>query len=171
MPQFILNINSTSDTVFRDGNICCYLLSENLPDGYVQSFSAEGRLVLLGGKNAAERCRSLNVDGVVADISSDYPIKAQVSKISEKLGKGKVLGTVVCARRHEAMLVSETEPQFVAFRFAPEEKEKARELIAWYNDLFLIQSAVDLRDGLQNLNGVDTDFVIINSHDYKDFGC
>ncbi len=171
MPQFILNINSASDTVYRDENICCYLLNESLPDGYVQSFSAEGRLVLLGGKNAAERCKLLNADGVVADISSDYPIKAQVAKVAEKLGKGKVLGVVVCARRHEAMLASETEPQFVAFRFAPEEKDKAQELIAWYNELFLIQCAVDLRGGLQNLDGIDADFVIINSHDYKDFGC
>jgi len=171
MPQFILNINSTSDTVFRDDDICCYLLDGSLPAGYVQSFSAEGRLVLLGGDNAAERCRELNADGVVAEISSDCPIKAQVSKISEKMGKGKALGTVICPRRHEAMLVSETEPQFVAFRFAPEEKEKAREVISWYNELFLIQCAVDLRGGLQNLDGIETDFVIINSHDYKDFGC
>ncbi len=171
MPQFILNINSPADTVYRDESICCYLLDAALPTDYIQNFSAEGRLILLGGENAAERCRALGVDGIVADISSDYPIKAQVAKINEKLGKGKILGTVVCSRRHEAMLVSETEPQFVAFRFASEEKDKARELIAWYNDLFLIQCAVDLRGGLQNLEGIDADFVIINSHDYKDFGC
>lgn len=35
----------------------------------------------------------------------------------------------------------------------------------------MIQAAVDLSGGLQDISGIDTDFVIINSRDYEDFGC
>ena len=81
------------------------------------------------------------------------------------------MGTVIVPRRHEAMLVSETEPEFVAFKFPQESAAPAAEVVKWYNDLFLIQSAVDLTDGLQDIAAFDPDFVIINSRDYKDFGC
>ena len=45
------------------------------------------------------------------------------------------------------------------------------DVIKWYNELFLIQSAIDLSSGLQDIKGLDVDFVIINSSDYDDFSC
>ena len=81
------------------------------------------------------------------------------------------MGVVINPTRHEAMLASETEPEFVAFRYTQENATKAAEVIRWYNELFLIQSAVDLSSGLVDVKGLDVDFVIINSSDYDDFSC
>lgn len=171
MPKFILKINQNTDKIYRDDDIACYLLDASLPTAYLKDFKSDGRPRLLCGTNASKLCRELGFEGVVADISSDKPIKAQIAKIRAELGEHKFLGTVIAPHRHEAMLVSETEPEFVAFRFSAAEKAAAIPVISWYNELFLIQSAVDLRGGLQDLKDTDCDFVIINSHDYKDFGC
>lgn len=171
MPKIILKINKTSDEIYRDENICCYVLDSALPEDYIKSFPADGRILLLSGEKAAELCGQVGVAGIVAEISSDYPIKAQVAKIRQTLGNSKVLGTVINTRRHEAMLVSETEPDFVTFKFSADEFEAAAGIIKWYNELFLIQSAVDLTAGIQNIASLEPDFVIINSRDYKDFGC
>ncbi len=171
MPKFILNINAVTDKIYTDDNIVCYVLDASLPKDYIKNFDSSGKMVLLGGDNAAQLNSELATDGILADISSDLPIKAQVGEVRRQSGNRKVLGAVIAARRHEAMLVSETEPDFVAFRFSAEQKEYASEVIKWYNELFLIQSAVDLRNGITALDNVDCDFVIINSQDYANFGC
>lgn len=171
MPNFILKLNSTQDTVYQSENIICYLLDTKLGSDFIKSFDAQGKMVLLQGKEAAPLCKSLDTSGMVLELDTGLPIKAQVIQIRETIGAQKVFGAIIPPRRHEAMLISETEPEFVAFKFSVYEQAKAAELIAWYNELFLIQSAVDLSDGLQEFSNLDTDFVIINSSDYKDFGC
>ena len=107
----------------------------------------------------------------LVEILTTQPIKTQINKIRSQLGSQKALGVIIPARRHEAMLASEAEPEFVAFRFLASEKEKAIDVIKWYNELFLIQSVIDLSGGLQDIKGLDVDFVIINSSDYDDFSC
>lgn len=171
MPNFILKINHLSDEIYNNDNISCYLLNSTLDESFVQNFDAKNKPLLLQGDNAPELCKKLNTAGVVYELDVTLPTKVQINKIREIIGTKKILGVIIPPRRHEAMLVSETEPEFVAFRFASEDKTKAEGLIAWYNELFLIQSALDLSDGLQDISSFDTDFVIINSTDYKDFGC
>ena len=109
--------------------------------------------------------------GAVVSLDSSQPIKKQLRPLRESLGAKKVLGAIIDPSRHEAMLASEVEPEFIAFRITTQNQDKARDIIAWYNELFLIQSAADLSRGVLDVSDLDVDFVIINSHDYNDFSC
>ncbi len=170
MPKIILKINQASDTVYDDENICCYLVDTAAGEEFVSKFDARGKLFLLCGSHAPEWCMAHKADGVVTEPDLKQPLKIQINKVRGLIGTKKVLGVIICPRRHEAMLASETEPEFVAFRFSEAESAKAREIIAWYNELFLIQSALDMETILPDAATYDTDFIIINSRDYKDFG-
>lgn len=171
MPKIILKINSAADTVYDSDDVCCYLAAASLPEDVLEKCQKTGKMVLLCGEGAAEKCKALGLDGMVVEPDVQKPLKVQVKKEQSVIGVHKALGIVIPARRHEAMLAGETEPDFVAFKYAPEDSAAALEVIRWYNELFLIQSAVDLTSGLQDTTGADVDFVIINSRDYKDFGC
>lgn len=171
MPKLILKINAQTDEVYTHPDICCYLLNTALPETYIKNFDRRGALLLLGGDNAAGLCKSLNADGVVVDIDSSLPVKKQVASARAQLGSGKVFGAVIEPSRHQAMLVSETEPDFVAFRFGANEASRALPVVRWYNELFLIQSALDMSGGFGEWESFAPDFLIINSSDYKDFGC
>ncbi len=171
MPKIILKINSTSDKIYVSDEICCYLVDASLPVKVLENCKKTDQLVLLCGENAAQMCKTYNMDGIVLEPNPQKPLKAQIKKDQEIIGSKKALGIIIPPHRHEAMLASETEPSFVAFKFERDQAQKASEIIKWYNELFLIQSAVDLSDELQNIDNIETDFVIINSCDYKDFGC
>lgn len=167
MPNIILKINSPAAKIYESENICCYLADSALPDALLKQLAATGKMLLLYGAKAGETA----ADGVVVEVDSAKPVKAQIRPLREQLGSKKALGVVINPTRHEAMLASETEPEFVAFRVNAENIEKAREVIKWYNELFLIQSAADLSAGPVDIKGLDVDFVIINSTDYDDFSC
>ena len=169
MPQIILKINTVNDKIYDSENICCYLADASLPENSLQKLKNSGKLLLLFGDKAAEKLKPLDADGVVVWTDSKKPIKAQIRPFREKIGAKKALGVVIAATRHEAMLASEVEPEFVAFRL--ENRGQEADVIKWYNELFLIQSAIDLSGGLQDIKGLDVDFVIINSSDYDDFSC
>lgn len=171
MPQIILKINTSNDKIYDSENICCYLADASLPENSLQKLKNSGKLLLLFGDKAAEKLKPLDADGIVVWTDSKKPIKAQIRPLREKIGAKKALGVVIAATRHEAMLASEVEPEFVAFRLEQENKGPAADVIKWYNELFLIQSAIDLSSGLQDIKGLDVDFVIINSSDYDDFSC
>lgn len=171
MPQFILKINSSGDTVYDDEKIVCYAADAALPDSLLAKLNSGSRMLLLDGPNAAERCRQLGADGILVPLDPSKPVKAQLEKQRAAAGKTAVVVPVVPPRRHEAMLASETEPPFVAFAVTPDSREAALPVLKWYNELFLIQSAVDLTAGTVDISGLDADFVIINSADYADFSC
>ena len=171
MPQIILKINTVNDKIYASENICCYLADASLPENSLQKIKNSGKLLLLFGDKAAEKLKPLDADGIVVWTDSKKPIKAQIRPLREKIGAKKALGVVIAATRHEAMLASEVEPEFVAFRLDLENKGPEADVIKWYNELFLIQSAIDLSSGLQDIKGLDVDFVIINSSDYDDFSC
>ncbi len=171
MPKFILKINQSTDAVYDDDAICCYLLDTSLGKEFISKFNAQDKMKLLCGKNATELCGEYQADGILFEPDLKQPLKVQIKKARTQIGK-KVLGVVICPRRHEAMLAGETEPEFVAFSFSKEESNQAKEVISWYNELFLIQSALDMeKEVLADAASYDTDFIIINSRDYKDFGC
>lgn len=171
MPKIILKINSAADKIHVSDDICCYLAEASLPADVLENCRKTGKMVLLCGASAAQVCNSRGLDGILIEPDTSKPLKAQVKKELAAAGAKKAFGVVIPARRHEAMLAGETEPDFVVFRFAPEEAAAAAEVIGWYNDLFLIQDAIDLSSGLRETGGAEVDFVIINSRDYKDFGC
>ena len=171
MPQIILKINTVNDKIYDSENVCCYLADASLPENSLQKLKNSGKLLLLFGDKAAEKLKPLDADGIVVWTDSKKPIKAQIRPLREKIGAKKALGVVIAATRHEAMLASEVEPEFVAFRLDQENKGLEADVIKWYNELFLIQSAIDLSSGLQDIKGLDVDFVIINSSDYDDFSC
>ena len=115
-----------------------------------------------------ERIRQLeekNADGVVIEIVEDIPHKKKISELRSKIGKGRFIGIICPLQRHAAMLVSETEPEFVAFRV--DDRDKAAEIISWYNELFLIQSAVLSGKEKCDLREFDTDFLILTPQEYK----
>ena len=171
MPEIILKINTCSDEVYEDDKICCYLLETSLGETYLSRFDRKDKLVLLIGAGAEDLCRRLNFDGVVTEPDLQQPLKSQIKKSRELIGNKKVLGVIICPRRHEAMLAGEAEPEFIAFKFKAEEKAKAKAVIRWYNELFLIQSALIYDSSLQDIASYPMDFLIINSQDYKNFGC
>ncbi len=166
MPNIILKINSPADKIFSSDRICCYLTACKLPADKLAALQNTGKMVL-----AAPDFYTPDCSGMVVDVDSAKPVKVQIRPLREKIGAKKALGAVINPTRHEAMLASETEPEFVAFRYTKENAAAAAEVIRWYNELFLIQSAVDLSAGLVDIKGLDVDFVIINSSDYDDFSC
>ena len=171
MPEIILKINNTEDKIYQANNICCYLADANLPQLVVNNIIKTGKMFLLFGAKNAEQVKAMQAAGAVVNLDFSQPIKKQLRPLRENMGAKKILGAIIEPSRHEAMLASEVEPEFVAFRINTQNQAKAKEVIEWYNELFLIQSAVDLSDGLQDVSGLDVDFVIINSHDYNDFSC
>lgn len=165
MPQIILKINSSIDEIYTSDNICSYLVGPEVPLDKLVEVSATGKPVLmLDATNTM-------ADGSVVSIDSSLPIKAQIRPVREKIGTKKILGAIIEPSRHEAMLASEVEPEFVAFRITRDNIIKAYDVINWYNDLFLIQSAADISSEKVDIKDLTVDFVIINSQDYADFSC
>lgn len=171
MPNIILKINAETDKIYDHTDICCYLAAASLPETLLRRLAASEKLLLLSGAAAADRVKELDAGGLVAEVDPQKPVKAQIRPLREKIGLKKALGAVIEPTRHQAMLASETEPEFVAFRITRENASAAAEVIRWYNELFLIQSALDLSSGLIEGKLPETDFVIINSRDYDDFSC
>ena len=83
--------------------------------------------------------------------------------------KNKFSGIICRNRRHEAMLASECEPDFLVFRAWADGQEKVRELTAWYSEMFLIQSALLPMEENLDFETFQTDFVILDDTKYKIF--
>jgi hypothetical protein len=100
---------------------------------------------------------------VVEEIDVSKPLKAQVKPLREALKK-KTLGIIIPARRHEAMLAGEIEPEFIAFYSS--DKSKDDEIISWYNELFLMPLAWVCK-GKENKEKKDNvDFMIISAENF-----
>lgn len=169
MQSFIIKIENNDDSLIREDNICCYLLDSSFKKDFIlkqaEQIRTQDKMVLLTGAEAPRLCKELNLDGVLIEVSSDEAYKKQILPAREIIGRKKVLGVVCPVERHAAMIVSECEPEFVAFRV--KEEDRARELISWYNELFLIQSAVINENCGCDLLQFDTDFVVLTAKEYK----
>lgn len=163
MPKIILQIKKQEDKIVKNDEICCYCLSSDLPKAKFDEAIASGKMVLVEGGSALEKCKECNLDGVVKEIDVSKPLKAQVKSLREALKK-KALGIIIPARRHEAMLAGEIEPEFIAFY--SNDKNKDDDIISWYNDLFLIPVAW-VCDGKNNKEKEDkVDFVMISAENF-----
>lgn len=166
MPQIILFVENAEDKIVVSDKIACYLASDTLPSAKIEELVSSKKMVLCSGDRALDICKEHNLDGVVKEIDVKKPVKAQLKPLREALKK-KTLGVIVPARRHEAMLAGEVEPEFIAFY--PLENGHDAELLSWYNDLFLIPAAW-VAESKEDLVA-DVDFLIVKAKNFENFGC
>lgn len=147
----------------------CFLLAPNLDSHFISEFirSAQKKNKLILTSSVVD-CLAYFADGVLLDLSKSENIKADFKKQTKDL-KSKIIGLITRNRRHEAMLVSECEPDFVVFRAWNEGQEKVQELTDWYNEMFLIQSALFPVEDV-SYEKFKTDFVIIKPDQIKNAG-
>ncbi len=169
MQSFIIKLENQDDELINDEKICCYLIDSSYKKTAITPLAdkihKQDKLILVGGKDADEICREHNLDGVVIEVVEDVPYKKKILELRGKIGNGRFIGIICPLQRHAAMIVSEMEPEFVAFRV--DNRDKAAEIISWYNELFLIQSAVLSGKEECDLREFDTDFLILTPQEYK----
>lgn len=168
MPKIILFVASAGDRVWIDDKIACYLAADTLPEQKISEIINTGKMVLAFGAKALEMCQKYNLDGVVKEPDVSKPLKIQLKELRECLKK-KTLGVIIPAHRHEAMLAGEIEPEFIIFR--PTDPARDKEILSWYNDLFLIPSAWFATEGSSSEEFSDVDFVVIGAKNFENFGC
>lgn len=173
MPNFILNIRSADDELFlSDSSVQCFLLNSEIEQDNLRKICKclleAGKIVLLAGKRALDLYGTLKADGVVLDLSASSDIKADITA-ARNVMKGGILGVVSRNRRHEAMLVSENEPDFIVFKIWHDGAEQTRGLSEWYNEFFLLQQAVMPQDNGADFEQYPADMAILTPQDYKIF--
>lgn len=171
MQKFILYIKEEDNKCLQDSNIDCYLLESSLPNEFIKNFikkaQEQNKIVLLMGNLAEEKQKEFHADGIVIDLSKSTNVVSDYKNSVKKCSKDAVIGVISRNRRHEAMLLSELEPDFLIFQVWKDEDSKNKELISWYNELFLIQSAIFLQDDDIDISGYQSDIAIINKKIYK----
>ena len=83
-----------------------------------------------------------------------------MENLKKDLPKNSIIGLFSRSRRHEAMLISELEPDFIIFKVWSDGLDKTIELLNWYNDFFIIQSCAWLEDENIDLSLINADFYI-----------
>ncbi|MBO4285095.1 MAG: hypothetical protein J5895_02555 [Alphaproteobacteria bacterium] len=165
MQKFIIQIEEENFVWPEDKNLECFLLSNDLSASFKADFALKAKKngkIVLGF--SADDCLSYQLDGVLLDLSKSENIKKDYQSGAENL-KNKIVGAICRNRRHEAMLVSECEPDFVVFKAWADGAEKVKELTAWYAEMFLIQSALLPVDEV-DYSAFKTDFVILSDRKY-----
>ncbi len=168
MPQVILYIEKSADKIIVSDAISCYVVNSDLPQSKIKEAQSQDKMVLSFGPKALDVCFKYNLDGIIKEIDPSKPVKPQLKPLREKL-KHKTFGVIIPPRRHEAMLASEIEPEFIAFK--PFKAEQDREIIDWYNDLFLIPSVWVAEDEAKQTSIPDVDFVMVKAKNFENFGC
>ena len=163
MQKFIVRVESEEKRFSDKMEGECYALNAALDEEYCREFvekaAAESRIVLFYGEGAVKTAVHLGADGVILDLGVEG-LKEKMAAVRKELGKSGVVGLFTRNRRHESMIVSEAEPDFVVFKVWKDGFESVRELTDWYNDFFLIQSAAwIMEDGVPS-EELRPDFVI-----------
>ena len=170
MPKIIVKITGQNFDIVQDSKAECLILPTNFSDDFISEYlrkaAASNKIVLLTGTDSVLKCHRFEADGVLLDLSSSDKIKSEIMAAKDIL-KDKYIGVISRNRRHEAMIVSEQEPDFVVFRAWQDGIEKVKELVNWYSELFLIQSAVECEDEDIKFNEFEADIAIINDKEYK----
>lgn len=172
MQKFIINITEADEEIIKDERAVCHVLNSELERNCLQSMVGRLKetesLVLFSGTKATEACREFQGDGVFVSVSADKPYKKQILPVRDAIGAKKVLGVEIPLLRHVAMVVGETEPDFMSFRIdSNEDIAKAKELLEWYNDLFLIQICLGGAADCAKLSRLPADFMMISPRDFK----
>lgn len=171
MQKIILKVTKESLSPLENGDVECFILSSSLSESFIQSFFEKAneveKMVLLEGDGAVDSCVKLGLDGVLVDLSKSEDIKKDISAIKGKIGNS-VLGVITRMRKHEAMIVSENEPDFVVFKVWEDGIENVKELVNWYYEFFILQSAIYLQEKV-DIEGFSVDLLIVNEDMHKIF--
>lgn len=171
MQNLIIKITQENTDLIADSKLQCFILPDSLPQSFIADFCAKAeadeKLVLISGENAADLYLQKLGDGLIVDTSKDENPAKKIKEIKAKCKKA-LLGAICRNRRHEAMLVSECEPDFIIFRFWKDGFAANAELLKWYGEFFLIQSAVMPEDDA-DVSNLPADFVILSDTSYKIF--
>lgn len=169
MQKFIVNVTEQNFDLLKDEALECFVLSKNLPSSFIVTFADKAKeLDKLILTDDPEICRLNHLDGLIADFSCSQNIATDFDNLKQNL-QNKYLGIITRNRRHEAMLVSECEPDFVIFQGFRDGAEKVKELCRWYYEMFLLQSALLIREDGVRFTEFETDFVILDDTKYKIF--
>jgi len=168
MHKFIVNLTSEDTALIENAKLECFVVdtAQSKVKELIEAVRKQDKLVLVSGDNACEVCNKYNADGVLIDLSKSEHCAKDVNFARKQIGD-KVLGIISRNRRHEAMLISECEPDFVAFKAWNQGIEQVKELVSWYNEMFLIQSAVVLQEKIENTEDFDCDIIILSAEEYK----
>lgn len=171
MQKLIIRITQENTKLIADSNLQCFILPDSLPQSFIADFCAKAKtaekLVLLSGEKAADLYLQKLGDGLIIDTSKDENPAKHIKEIKAKCKKS-LLGVICRNRRHEAMLVSECEPDFIIFRFWKDGFAANAELLKWYSEFFLIQSAIQPEDEVDTSN-LSADFLILSDDAYTIF--
>lgn len=171
MQKLIIRITQENTKLIADSNLQCFILPDSLPQSFIADFCAKAKtaekLVLLSGEKAADLYLQKLGDGLIIDTSKDENPAKHIKEIKAKCKKS-LLGVICRNRRHEAMLVSECEPDFIIFRFWKDGFAANSELLKWYSEFFLIQSAIQPEDEVDTSN-LSADFLILSDTAYTIF--
>ena len=168
MPRIILKINNESDEIALSDKISCYVVDSKLGAAKIATTVKSGKMVLAQGKEAINCVQKYNLDGVLIEVDTSKPIKSQLKPLRNQLAK-KTLGVIIPPRRHEAMLASEIEPEFVVFKI--DDLSVSASFLSWYNELFLLPFALQFDRNIPPLEHMNTDFVIVSAEKFKDSSC
>lgn len=174
MHKFILRLTSEDVSLIQNDRLECFIVETSLPESeiknLVKAVKSKEKLVLVMGENACALCQKYEADDVLIDLSKSEHCAKDVNFARKQIGE-KALGVISRGRRHESMIISECEPDFVAFKAWEEGIEHTKELVSWYNEMFLIQSAVVLEEPIEKPKEFDCDIIIGSASDYKNFCC
>ena len=163
MQKIIYRIDAVIPDLLDKSDAECYILNDGLDESYcrqvIDKAARLDKIILFYGENAVDICKKYGADGVVVDLGAEK-LKEQTENLRKTLGKGKFIGLITRNRKHESMLVSEVEPDFVIFKVWKDGFENVKNLTDWYQEFFLIQSAAWLmEDGIDD-KMLKTDFII-----------
>lgn len=162
MQKFIIRVEN-EEALSAQLDEECYALNAALAEEACREFAAKaaaaGKIVLFYGEEAIKAAKRFGADGVILDLGTDG-LKEKMQAVRKELGKGGVVGLFTRNRRHESMIVSEVEPDFVVFKVWKDGFDGVKELTDWYSDFFLIQSAAWIMESGVPAEELRTDFVI-----------
>ena len=163
MPKFIIKIDKNMTSFFNNDDICCYCIDKDSPENLMKQAQQSDKLVLT---EDIDFCRQKKLDGIIINHIVDEKFAKYIKPLQKEFC-GKYMGIYCQPNRHEAMLSSEAEPDFVIFNLNKQNQEEAFAVLQWYAELFLIQFAVPYFENIDEKILKMADFVILNMSEYK----
>lgn len=168
MQNFIIRITQENTNLLNDENIGCFILPDTVSSEFAEKFinlaRQKEKLVLVSGDNALQFYKKFNPDGLILNTVQEKNPRKFIEDIKAQTKKA-IIGAISRNRRHEAMLVSEAEPDFIIFQFWKDGLQNNLELVDWYNEFFLIQNAAWPQEDI-DINAIKSDFVILDDVKY-----
>ena len=166
MQNFIIRITQENTNLISNQELKCFILSANISPEYAKYFIDTardlGKIVLCENINLYSE---LGADGIIIDTSKENKPQKIIKNIQQQMNPN-ILGIICRNRRHEAMLISECEPDFIIFKCWNDGLPKTLELLNWYTELFLIQCAAQIEENI-DLSKLPTDFIILDDVKYS----